>query len=371
MRNVRFDRRADVPVVVQVVMPALAIVGGLAFGAVVLVMGDHSVVEAYAAMWDASFGTPAGFEQTLVRATPLILAALAVTVALRMGVWNMGAEGQMALGAIGATFAAFQFADLPNPWLTIAMFGAGVIGAGLWALVAAIPRALIGLNEIITTLFLNYVGLLLLSALINGPWKDSTVTGFAYSRPLPSGAALPAIGTGGLTVGILIAIAVVVLCWWFLNRTRTGFSISIAGGNMRAADYLGMSVRRRIVGVLVLAGAVAGIAGVIQLMTSSGRLQDGLTGGYGYTAILVTFLARRRVGPTVVVAVAFAGLLTGAAALQSTGIPSAIALIVQAVIIIFVLAGDVLSEYRIRFGRAGSPEVEPVREEDAIVGGGR
>ena len=165
-----------------------------------------------------------------------------------------------------------------------------------------------------------------------------------------SGALFP-IGTTNVTVGIYIALGAALALWWLLDRTRLGFSLSIAGGNLRAAQYLRLGVGRRIIFVLVLSGALAGIAGVIQLTAASGRLQDSLTGNYGYTGILVAFLARQRVIPTVVVAVLFAGLLAGGSALQSTGIPSSIAQIVQAVIIIFVLAGEVVGGYRLRTRR--------------------
>ncbi|MFL5818798.1 MAG: ABC transporter permease [Conexibacter sp.] len=361
--RLRFEKRVEVPLAVQVAVPIVAIAGGLLFGALVLLLGGHSVGDAYSAMWEASFGTSSGFEQTLVRATPLIITGLAVTITLRMNVWNVGVEGQMALGAIGATFVAFHLGGLSSLWLLSAMFIGGGIAAAGWALIAAVPRAAVGLNETITTLFLNYIGLLLLSALITGPWKDPTVVGFAYSRPLPTQAVLPSIGSTGVTVGFLIALGVVTVVWWLLDRTRTGFSLSIAGGNIRAARYLGIGVGRRIVGVFLLSGFVGGLAGVIQLTAASGRLQDGLTGGYGYTGILVTFLARRRVAPTVLVAILFAGLLVGAAALQSTGIPSSIAQIVQAMIIIFVLAGEVLGRYRLRSGataaRVAAPPSQP------------
>jgi general nucleoside transport system permease protein len=308
-------------------------------------------------MWEASFGTVDGFEQTLVRATPLVLTGLAVTVALRMNVWNIGAEGQMALGAVGATLVAFHAGSLSALPLLVLMFVGGAVAAAGWALIAAIPRAAVGLNEIITTLFLNYIGLLLLSALINGPWKDPTVVGFAYSKPLPAEAALPFIGTSPVTVGLYIALGAALVMWWLLDRTPTGFSLSIAGGNVRAAQYLGIGVGRRIVAVLLLSGVLAGMAGVIQLTAASGRLQEGLTSNYGYTGILVAFLARQRIGATVIVAVVFAGLLTGGTALQSTGIPSSIALILQALIIVFVVAGEVLGGYRLR-GK-GSPDTTP------------
>jgi general nucleoside transport system permease protein len=355
----RLQRRSEAPLVARVAVPLAAVVAGLAFGALVLLLGGHSVGSAYEAMWQASFGTTGGFEQTLVRATPLLLTSLAVTVALRMNVWNIGGEGQMALGAIGATFIALNAGSLAGGPLLVLMFLGGAVAAAGWALIAAVPRALVGLNEIITTLFLNYIGLLLLTALINGPWKDPTVVGFAYSEPLPAQAALPVIGTTGVTIGIFIAVAAAVLVAWLVDRTRLGFSLSVAGGNVRAAHYLGIGVRRRIVWVLAGSGALAGMAGVIQLTASSGRLQDGLTGNYGYTGILVAFLARQKVGATVLVALLFAGLLNGGAALQSTGIPSSIAQIVQAVIIIFVLAGEILGGYRLRLRASASPPLTP------------
>jgi simple sugar transport system permease protein len=359
MARSRFEKRATTPLGVQLAIPVVAIFAGLVMGALILTLGDHSITSAYQAMWDASFGTGDGREQTLVRATPLILTGLAVTVALRMSVWNIGAEGQMALGAVGATFVAFHAGGLPTFPLLVLMFLGGAVAAGAWAAIAAIPRAVVGLNEIITTLFLNYIGLLFLSALINGPWKDPTVVGFAYSKPLPTASALPTIGTTPISIGLYIALAAAALMWWLLDRTRTGFSLSIAGGNIRAAQYLGIGVGRRIIGVLVLSGMLAGIAGVVQLTTASGRLQDGLTGNFGYTGILVAFLARQRIAATVVVALLFAGLLTGGAALQSTGIPSSIAQVIQAVIIIFVLAGEAVGGYRLRSGARASRTAPP------------
>jgi simple sugar transport system permease protein len=172
-----------------------------------------------------------------------------------------------------------------------------------------------------------------------------------------------------VTVGIYIALGAGLLLWWVLDRTRAGFALSIAGGNVRAAQYLGIGVGRRIVGVLLLSGVLAGIAGAIQLTSASGRLQEGLTGNLGYTGILVAFLARQRIVPTVVVAILFAGLLTGGAALQSTGIPSSIAQIIQAVIIIFVLAGEVLGGYRLRRGApapATVPPTPPLRPAEGV-----
>jgi len=358
---VRFERRSQMPWAMRLIVPVLAIVGGLGVGAVILLIGNHSVSGAYQAMWQASFGSSSGFDQTLVQAIPLVLTGLAVTVALRLHIWNIGGEGQMALGAIAAAFVAFHLQHASGPLLLLLMFAAGAAGAAAWALIAAIPRALVGLNEIITTLFLNYIGLLLLSGLINGPWKDPTVVGFAYSKPLPNQASLPTLGSSGVSIGLYISLGIALVIWWLLDRTRYGFSLRIVGGNVRAAEYLRLGVRRRIVLVLMLSGALAGLAGVIEATTQSGRLQEGLTNNYGYVGILVAFLARRQVIPTVIVALLFAGLLNGGDALQATGIPSSIAQIVQAIIIIFVLAGEAGGSYRlVRRGRPREPALAPV-----------
>jgi simple sugar transport system permease protein len=348
MRGWRLEKRTAPGLTSRLTQPILAVIAGLVFGAIVLAIGGHSVGDAYKAMWEASFGTGPGFEQTLIRATPLLLTGLAVTVALRMSIWNIGAEGQMAMGAIGATFVAYHVSSFGGFPMIVAIFLGGAVAAGLWALIAAIPRALVGLNEIIVTLFLNYIALLFLSALINGPWKDPASIGQAYARRLPTQAALPLIGNTNVTIGVFIALAVAIAIYWLLDRSRAGFSLQIAGGNVRAAKYLGIGIGRRILFVLFLSGAVAGIAGVIQLTASGGgRLQEGLTGGYGYIGILVAFLARTKVQAVVVVALLYAALLTGGTALQSTGIPSSIAEIIQASIIIFVLIGQALGSYRL------------------------
>lgn len=368
MRGWRLEKRVAPSLTSRIVQPIAAVIAGFIFGAIILAIGGHSVGDAYKAMWEASFGTGPGFEQTLVRATPLLLTGLAVTVALRMNIWNIGAEGQMAMGAIGATFVAYHTSSLGSFPLIVVIFLGGAVAAALWALIAAIPRALIGLNEIIVTLFLNYIALLFLSALINGPWKDPAAIGQAYARRLPTDAALPLIGNTKVTIGIFIAIAAAIGVYWLLDRSRAGFSLQIAGGNVRAAKYLGIGIGRRILFVLALSGAVAGLAGVIQLTASGGgRLQEGLTGGYGYIGILVAFLARTKVQAVVVVALLYAALLTGGTALQSTGIPSSIAEIIQAAIIIFVLIGQTLGSYRLV--RATPRRAQPSRP--AIAGGAR
>ena len=183
--------------------------------------------------------------------------------------------------------------------------------------------------------------------------------GFAYSRALPDAAALPLIPGSYVHVGIVIAVLVAVASWWLMERTPWGFSVRIAGGNSRTAEYLGLHISRRMVIVLALSGAIAGLAGAIELTGVTNRLQDGISINYGYSGVLIAFLARGRLLGVVVAAFLFATLVVGSYALQTTGVAQPIATIIQALIIVFLLAGDAALAFRLRFTRATST-LEPV-----------
>lgn len=355
----RFESRGEPTLLRNLGITLAAVAGGLVAGFVILLVSGEPAWDAYEAMWNASFATSQGFQATLVKTTPLIFTGLAVALALRLNLWNIGAEGQLAMGAVGATLVGLNLDGLSSLPLLVLMIAAGAAFGAAWAAIAAIPRAVIGLNEIITTLFLNYIALLAVSALILGPWKDPSAIGFAYSRPLPLSAELPKIGDTRVSVGILIALVAVGLVWWLMQRTRWGFAVRIAGGNPAAARYLGLPTGRRIVVVLALSGAIAGIAGAIELTAVTFRLQDGISSEYGYAGILIAFLARGNLIAVVVVALLYAGLLNGGVALQATGVPSSISLIVQALIIIFVLVGERLGRYRIRVGSRDATAAPP------------
>jgi simple sugar transport system permease protein len=349
MRRISVERRGEQTLKRHLVVAVVGVAMGLFAGFLILLISGHPAFDAYEAMWNASFGTPRGLEATLVKTTPLILTGLAVALALRLNLWNIGAEGQLAMGAVGATLIGLNLGSLPAAPLILLMLVAGACFGAAWALVAAVPRALIGLNEIITTLFLNYIALLAMSALILGPWQDQAAIGFAYSRPLPTSAELPTLGDSRVSTGLLIALLAVILLWWLVQRTRWGFAVRIAGGNPNAARYLKLPLQSRILGVFAISGALAGIAGVIEVSSVTFRLQDGITADYGYAGILIAFLARGSLLAVVLVALLYGALLTGGFALQATGVPSSIALVIQALIIIFVLVGEWLGSYGMRF----------------------
>ena len=348
---VRFERRTGAPLVLRIVVPVVAVAGGLLAGGIVMALGGHDPVDAYNSMWEGSLGSIDGLQSTLIKATPLILTGLAVATALRAGLWNIGGEGQLIVGAIAATGVGLYAPALPRPVLLVAMLIAGCAGGAAWAAIAAAPRALIGLNEIIVTLFMNYIAILFMDYLIFGPWGDPKAFGFAYSRALPDSAGLPLIPVAGVHIGILIAILVAIGAWWLMERTPWGFSVRVVGGNPRAAEYLGLGISRRLVIALAISGAIAGLAGVIELTGVTNRLQEGISVNYGYSGVLIAFLARGRLLGVVLAAFLFAVLVVGSYALQTTGVAQPIATIIQALIIVFLLAGDAALAVRLRFVR--------------------
>lgn len=342
----RLERRLEPSVAAGIVVSLAAILVGLVAGALVIWAGGNDPVDAYAIMFAAALGSASGWQATLTQATPLILTALAVAVPARMGLWNIGGEGQLTIGAIAATGIGL-FLPPPGALLPIGMVIGAMAAGGCWALIAAMPRALFGLNEIIVTLFLNYIAIQSMTYLVNGPWGDRSAIGFAFSPAIPARADLPLL-TPSLGIGILIAVAVALAAAWVANRTPLGLTIRLVGSGTRLPEYLQLRVGRLIVAGLGASGAVAGLAGAIQVMGVTQRLQPGISSNYGYSGILVAFLAAGSVLGVIAGALIYGALIVGGLALQGGGVPFDISLVVQALIILFLLCGQAALRYRLR-----------------------
>lgn len=371
----RLEARSGTSRARQIGVPLIAVVAGFAAAALLLELSGTSSYLAFDAMYVGSIGTLAGLEATVLRAAPLVLTGLAVSVALRMKLWNIGGEGQLLMGATAATAVGFALPELPGVLLLPAMLVAGCVGGALWAQIAAIPRATIGVNEIIVSLFLNYVALRAVSWLVFGVWKDEGAIGFAYSRPVPEQSRIGLVPGTGFTDAIVLAVLVVVVVGWVFNRTAWGFAVDISGGNERASSYLGMGSRRHVLAVFGVSGAIAGFAGALQLLGPTGRLQPDLASGYGYAGILVAFLAGRSLAAVIGAGFFYAALIQGGFALQSTGVPSALSTVIQALVILFVLIAGALAQFRVRrVGAAGGRTVPastaPPTEPTAATGAG-
>ncbi len=341
----RLERRLEVPWPARLLVSAVAVVAGIMVGGLVVLLGGGDAWATYGTMFGAAFGSWQGWQGTLGQATPLILTGLAVAVPARMGLWNIGGEGQLTIGAIAAT-AIGLFVPLPGVLLPLAMLTGAMLAAALWALIAALPRAWLGLNEIIVTLFLNYIAIQIMQYLVNGPWGDKTAIGFAYSQAIPAAGTLPAF-TDTLSTGIVIALAVAVMTGWGLNRTPAGLSVRLINAGPRLATYLGLDVKRLMTSGFCLAGALAGLAGAIQIMGVTSRLEPGISSNYGYSGILVAFLAGGTVLGVVAGAVLYGALIIGGLALQGNGVSFDVSTIVQALIVLFLLAGHTAQRYRL------------------------
>jgi general nucleoside transport system permease protein len=331
-----------------VAVPVGATLGAFLAGAVVLVLAGVNPLAAYLELVADPFGSVFGWTETLVKTTPLILTGLAVLLPARMRLWNIGAEGQLQCGAIGAAWIALWTPLGHSSAAVPALLLAGMAAGALWGLIPAVLRAWLSVNETITTLLLNYVALLGVDYLIYGPWKDPGSLGFPLSPPFPASARLPVLISGTrVHLGLLVAFAAVVAAMIVLGRTRWGFEIRVIGDNPQAARYAGISLGRNILLVMAAAGALAGLAGAGEASAIAGRLERGLSPGYGYTGIIVAWLARLDPLATVLVAVLLGALFLGGDGLQiSLGLPLAVVSMLQGLIFFSVLGADRLAGFR-------------------------
>lgn len=345
----RFERRDRISKAMVVAVPFLSIVTGLAFAGVFIALTGKDPLAVYQLMFAGAFGSVYGISETLVKAIPLILASLAVALAFRMQLWNIGAEGQLYMGAFGATWVALSCPQWPA-WLMLpAMVFAGFCMGGLWGLLPAIPRAFLKVNETITTLLLNYIAMLWVDYLVYGPWKDPKGLGFPITAPFSEAAILPALETTRIHLGIVIALLAVFVVFIVLRYTRWGFEIRVSGESAAAAHYAGINHVRNILLVMFISGGLAGLAGMTEVSGITQRLQHGISPGYGYSAIIIAWLARLNPFAIVVVSVVFGGLMVGGFSIQTSGFPAATVAMLQGAILFFVVGGEIFVQYRLHW----------------------
>ncbi len=366
MFGYRFVRRDKPLPGGQVVAFTVGVVIALVVGAVLLIASGNDPLETYSKMFESSFGSGRAISTTLTRAVPLGLAGLAVAVAGSMGLWNIGAEGQIIAGAIGAAWVARLGPDLAGPLLIPAMLAAAVLGGAILALGPAIARARLGVNEIITTLMLNEVAIRIVRYLVNGPWKDPEGQGFPIAPLLPEQSRLPDFVSRS-NLGLPIAALVLLVFGFYAARSKWGYELKIAGSSAEAAKYVGVSLKAKILTVLVLSGAIAGLAGGIELTGSADRLVEGVANGWGYAGIVVAALALMRPSGVAAVAVAFGAVQVGGLAIQTLGVSASISDILQALILFGALAAAVFSNYKLTRGGLGAIDVEEAGAEEAAA----
>jgi simple sugar transport system permease protein len=350
--TLRLEPRLDAPGTAEwLARLAGGVVLALLIGILVLALAGHDPLTAYGALLRGGFGSTRALAATINKAVPIGLCAIGIALAYRAGLWNIGAEGQLYFGAFAATGIGLGLPETTPAFVALPLvLCGGLLAGGAWAALAALPRAYLGMNEILATLMLNYIAILWVNWLVTGPWADPMTFSFPYSERLPEAARL-----GRLVDGVHWGIAFLALAGAILaaldRGLRWGYDLRVSGDAPRAALYAGIAPVAAIVGGLVAAGALAGLAGAIEVSASTARLQAGLSPGYGFMAILVAWLAGGRPLAIVIVALLYAGLLNGGFALQVSGIPPAIGTILQAMLLLGVLVMVGLGRYHIRLIR--------------------
>jgi len=320
----------------------------------ILVAGANPI-EAYTAFVITPLTSQFTLLEVLVSATPILFTGAAVAIAFRAGYWNIGAEGQLLLGAIAAAGIGTLVGGLPGIVALPIMVAGGAVAGAAWAFVPALLRVRFGIDEVVTTLLLNPVALLLVNGLLHGPWRDP-VTGFPESPRIAASAEFPAlIERSRLHLGFLVGLVVILAAWYVLSRTPAGLRLRAAGLSPHGARFAGINVSRTLLGAALVSGAIAGIAGVSEVAGIQNRLTGGLSPGYGYTGIVVATLGTLTM-PGVAIAAIFLGDLSigASSAARSLGIPSQLGAVVQGVLLLTTVA--LLAMRRQRSGRTGEAD---------------
>jgi simple sugar transport system permease protein len=331
-----------------ILIPGAALAGALVvFGMFVALFGKNPL-DLYFYMYQGAFGTWFSWQNTLSRAAPLILTALCTALPAQLGLVIIGGEGALLMGALSATSIALAMSAAPPFIVQLAMITAGMIGGGLWILLAGALRQYRGVNETISSLLLVYIALAVLNHLVEGAMRDPASLNKPSTREIGAANMIGSIPGTDVHWGLMFGLVAAVISYVLIYHTTFGFAARVAGGNVRAAKIVGLSVGKLILTVCFMAGACAGLAGMIEVAAVQGRTNANLAAGYGFTGILVAFLARQNPLAIIPVAILLGGISASGGLLQRRlGLPDASVLVLQGIIFVFVLASDAM------YGRIG------------------
>ncbi len=352
MTRISLEKRSSHSVLFSVLSPFLALILTILAGAMIFFAMGFDPQKALYSFFVEPLTETWSLHELAIKATPLILIATGLAVCFRSSNWNIGAEGQLILGAIAGSMIPILLPEAGGLWVLPAMLVLGMAGGAAWGAIPAILKTRFGANEILTSLMLVYTAQLFLDWLVRGPWKNPQGFNFPESRSFTEGQILPEILSSGRThMGAILALVVVVVVWFMLSRTLKGFEIRVTGEAPRAGRFSGFSARKMTLFAFLFSGALAGLAGICEVSGAIQQLRPQVSPGYGFTAIIVAFLGRLNPLGILAAGIILALSYLGSEAAQiSLNVSNKLGGVFQGLLLLFVLAADTLIHYRIRIG---------------------
>lgn len=340
------------PIVRPILSVIAAIAASLTVASGLIVLSGANPLAAFSVLLYGAFGTPHNLTETLVKAAPLLLTGLGVSVAFRARFWNIGEEGQLYLGALTATWIGLNVNFLQPVVLMAAILFLSFLAGGVWCIIPGILKSRFGINEIITTLMMNYIAVLLVAYMVGGPMRDPAAGGFHLSPLLPESAQLPILAPGTrLHAGFLIGVAATFAVYALLWHTALGYDVRAVGINPEAARCSGTNVTNSLLTAALVSGGLGGLAGLGEVSGIQGRLLETLSPfpGYGYVGIIVALLGKLHPVGVILAAIFLGGLIVGADTMTyATGVSVFIAFVIQALVVLFVISFERLGIFRRR-----------------------
>lgn len=340
------QKRDNVTPIQRIENVVVCILLAMAFCAIFILGYGENPFLVYWKMLKTAFGSVRGLSNSIVYAIPLMLCSLGVSVAFKMGLNNIGAEGQYTMGAFAATGIALYCNFIPEKLTIPAMVLAAFVAGAIWGVIAIIPEAFWNVNETIITLMLNYVAILFVDYLCFGPWIDKDIN-LPVSKTIPDYAKMKSYFGTNINAGVIIAIVCAILIYLFFKYTVAGYQIKVISKNITAAHYAGLEVVKKILLVMLVSGGISGMAGFAQVSGQVYKLQTGIANNAGFTGIVIAYLSKFNPFVVLLVSIFFGGLTIGGYSVQTMGIPSQVVTMLQGAILIFVLGGELVGKYKV------------------------
>ena len=360
--RIKLEKRPEPSRLMVVLTPILSVIATMLVGVIVFdalgIDGQRAVVDIFITPLLATYK----WQDVAVKAAPLIIIALGLSIGNRANVWNIGAEGQYIIGALCAAGVGIAAGTAGGPVIMVLMVLAGIAGGSAWASVPAVLKTRLGVNEILSSLMFTYVALQVLSYLVGGPWKDPNGRNFPATAPLTADQALPLLPFTTVHIGVGIAVILPFVFWLIMSRSVFGYQIRVVGSAPNAARHGGFDANQTVWAAMLIGGGMAGLAGALEFAGALKTINLGFPSGYGFTAIIVSFLGRLHPIGCLIAGIVLAVTYVGGQVAQTTvHIPNSTAGIFQAMMLFFILASDILVRYRVRFIRAA--KASPVAAE--------